>query len=241
MLFKRKVQILIALVCFVLCFSITLQYKSVTKNKGVGITELKRSQELENQLINANEEIINLKKENMQLQSDIDIYRQEAASKDSGSNALKAELEKSLLISGLTAVEGQGVIITLKDSTEPGGQNDNTESYIVHDTDLRSVVNELYGAGAEAVSINGERLISSSTIRCVGNTIMVNNKRCTTPFDIKAIGNSDSLESALNIRGGILDVLRLYKIGVNVTKSTDVRLDKYTGNVTFTYAKKSEK
>jgi len=241
LLFKRKVQILIALVCFLLFFSITLQYKSVTKNNGAGIAELKRTQDLENQLINANEEIINLKKENMQLLSDIDIYRQDAASKDSGSNALKAELEKSLLISGLTAVEGQGVVIILADSSEAQTQGESAESYIVHDTDLRSVVNELYGAGAEAISINGERLVSTSTIRCVGNSIMVNNRRCTSPFEIKAIGNSTSLESALNIRGGILDVLKLYKISVNVTKSASVKLDKYTGNVAFSYAKKSEK
>ncbi len=236
---RKKVQILIACLCFLLAFSITLQYKSVTKNNSMDSQELKRIQDLENELINANEEIINLKKENMQLASDIDIYRKDAASKDSGSSALKAELEKSLLVSSLTAVEGPGVTVTLSDSTD--AQTENAESYIVHDADLRSVVNELYGAGAEAVSINGERLYALSTIRCVGNTIMVNNKRCTPPFEIKAIGDSTSLESGLNIRGGVLDVLRLYRIGVNVTKNENIKMDKFTGNITFTYAKKSEK
>ena len=67
MLFRRKIQILIACLCFLLAFSITLQYKSVTKNSSVVLTEVKRTQELENQLINANAEVINLKKENMQL------------------------------------------------------------------------------------------------------------------------------------------------------------------------------
>ena len=238
---RKKVQILIACLCFLLAFSITLQYKSVTRNNSMDSQELKRIQDLENELINANEEIINLKKENMQLTSDIDIYRKDAASKDSGSSALKAELEKSLLVSSLTAVEGPGIVLTLSDSTDAQSQNENTESYIVHDADLRSVVNELYGAGAEAVSINGERLYALSTIRCVGNTIMVNNKRCTSPFEIKAIGDSSALESGLNIRGGVLDVLRLYRIGVNVTKNENIKIDKFTGSIAFTYAKKSEK
>lgn len=240
-MFRKKTQILVACLCFLLAFSITLQYKSVTKNNTIDNQELKRIQDLENELINANEEIINLKKENMQLASDIDIYRKDAASKDSGSNALRAELEKALLVSSLTAVEGEGVTVTLSDSTDALSQNENTESYIVHDADLRSVVNELYGAGAEAISINGERLYALSTIRCVGNTILVNNKRCTSPFEIKAIGDRDALETGLNIRGGVLDVLKLYKIGVNVTKNENIKMDKFTGNIAFTYAKKSEK
>ncbi len=240
--FKKKVQIFAAIICFVLAFSITLQYKSVTKNNSMGIKEAKRVEDLENQLINANEQIVDLKKENMQLHSDIDIYRTDAASKDSGSNALKQELEKNLLISGFVTVEGPGVEITISDSTENTSQTDSNDSGIVHDTDIRSVINELYGAGAEVISVNSERLVANSAIRCVGNTIMINNKRCSSPFTIKAIGNADELESALSIRGGVLDVLKLYKIQVNVTKkSSGIKIDKYTGVVEYTHAKKSEK
>lgn len=241
MVFKRKVHILVALICFVLCFAVTLQYKSVTKNKSVGITQLRRTEELENQLINANQQIIDLKKENMQLTTDIDAYRQDAASKDSGSGALKSELEKALLIAGFTKVKGPGVTVTIADSTETEKQVQTADSYIVHDSDLRNVINELYSAGAEAVTVNGERLIGGSSVRCVGNTIIVNSKRCSSPFVIKAIGDADTLESALNIRGGVLDVLKLYKINVNVTKSSEIELDKYNGAVNFIYAEKSEK
>lgn len=238
---KRKIQFLISVMCFLLFFCITLQYKSVTKNSGLGIAETKRIQELENSLINANQEIINLKKENLQLVTDIDIYRKDAASKDSGAAALKAELEKAHLISGLTPVEGPGIEITLADSNEALAQGDSPESSIVHDSDLRNVVNELFAAGAEAVSINSERFVATSNIRCVGNTIIINDKRYSSPYVIKAIGNSDSLESAVNIRGGVLDVLRLYKIGVNVTKTDSVKMDKYKGNIMYTYAQKTDK
>jgi len=237
---KRKIQIFVAIICFVLAFCITLQYKSVTRNMSTGHQEAARTQDLENKLINANQQIIDLKKENMQLHSDIDVYRKDAASKDSGAGALKTELEKALLVAGLTGVEGPGVEITIADSVAEKTTID-AESGIVHDTDIRSVVNELFGAGAEAVCVNSERLVTNSSIRCVGNTIMVNGKRCASPFVIKAIGDADALESAMNIRGGILDVLKLYKINVNVTKSTSIKMDKFSGATNYSYAKTTEK
>lgn len=240
MILKRKLQIFMAVICFLLCFAVTLQYKSVTKNSTAGLNESKRAQELEVQLINANQEIINLKKDNMKLNSDIDIYRKDAASKDSGAAALKAELEKALLVASLTDVVGPGIEITLTDSTDAApAQTEATD--IVHDSDLRDVVNELWGAGAEAVSINNERIASTTPIRCVGNTIMINDKRCSTPFVIKAIGDKASLDSALNIRGGVLDVLKLYGIQVNVTKSDTIRIEKFSGRGNYTYAKTEEK
>ena len=238
---NKKMQISVAILCFLLFFCVTLQYKSVTKNKSLGISEAKRIQDIECKLINANQEIINLKKENLKLQSDIEVYRKEAASSDSGAGALRSELEKTLMIAGLTEVEGPGIEINLADSSESASQGESAESSIVHDTDLRNVVNELFAAGAEAVSVNGERFVSGSSIRCVGNTIMINDKRYSSPFVIKAIGNADSLESAMNIRGGVLDVLKLYKIQVNVTKSSSVKLEKYNGNLSWTYAEKAGK
>ncbi len=241
MIFKKKAQILAAIICFALTFAITLQYKSVTKNSGLSSAQIKRTEELESQIINANQEIIDLKKENMQLNSDIELYRQEAASNDTGSKTLKNELEKMMLAAGLEKVSGPGVVITISDSTEMGDKGAGTESSIVHDTDLRSVANELFGAGAEVVSINGERLVANSSVRCVGNTIMVNSKRCSSPFTIKAIGDKDVLESALTMPGGILDVLKIYKINVNVTKESNIIIDKFGGSTEYTYAKKYEK
>ena len=241
MIFRKKAQILAAIICFALCFAITLQYKSVTKNLGVSTSQVKRTEELESQIINANQEIIDLKKENMQLSSDIELYRQEAASNDSGSKTLKNELEKMMLAAGLEKVSGPGVVITISDSTESGDKGAGLESSIVHDSDLRSVANELFGAGAEVVAINGERLVANSSIRCVGNTIMVNSKRCSSPFTIKAIGDKDVLESALTMPGGVLDVLKIYKINVNVTKESNIVIDKFGGSTEYTYAKKYEK
>ena len=229
-------QILAAFVCFVLCFAVTLQYKSVTKNNSLQSDRAKRNDDLQNQLINANKEIIDLKLENMQLTTDIEAYRSEAAKSSDGSNALKKELDNARMMAGLTDVSGSGVTVTIADSKAPSPSDEDNSAYIVHDSDLRDIVNELCAAGAEAVSINSERIVSTSSIRCVGNTILVNNKRCAPPFEIKAIGDSSTLESGLNIRGGVIDVLRLYKIEVNVTKMSKINIGKFGGTLSFRHA-----
>lgn len=237
MQFKKKVQILIGIVCFILCFAVTLQYKSVIRNNSLNTSQLQRNADLQNEMINLKQDMIDLKKENMQLSSDLETYRDEAAKNSDGSAVLKKELDNALMLAGLTDVEGSGVVVQISDSKAPASSDVQSSSYIVHDSDLRDVVNELCTAGAEAVSINGERIISVSSVRCVGNIIMVNNKRCAPPFEIKAIGDPDTLEAGLNIREGIIDVLKLYKIEVNVTKMSKIVMEKYSGSVNFKYAK----
>ena len=230
---KKKVNLLTAIVCFILCFTITLQYKSVTRNKSMNTSQLQRNEELQTQLINANQDNIDLRRENLQLATDLEAYRSEAAESSDGANTLKKELDNALMLAGLTTVEGSGVTVTISDSKAKVAEGEDPSSYIVHDTDLRT-------AGAEAVSINDERLISTSSVRCVGNTILVNNKRCAPPFVIKAIGDPASLEAGLNIREGIIDILKLYKIEVNVTKTSKVKIEKYSGAVNFKYAHNAE-
>lgn len=243
MIFKRKVQILVAIVSFVLCFSITLQYKSAIINKGEKKQEpVKTVTPKPGDKINKTDERITiLEKENMQLSTDLEAYRQMVASNDSGAAAIKAELDRQKVFSGFTDVEGPGITIVVSDSMETDENTDYQSDLIVHDTDLLKIVNELYAAGAEAVSINEERLIMGTPIRCVGNSIMVNHKKFSSPYEIKAIGNAASLESAINIRGGIAEELKKSSIGINVTKSDKLSVPAYVGVVTFSYAVNSKK
>ena len=240
MIFKRKITILLAIVYFLLSFTIMLQLKSVTRNDSIEHDDDKLNEEADTRLMNANQQIIDLQKENMQLTSDIEIYRREMASNSDGAEALKSELEKHRTMSGFTNVEGDGVVIEVADSTTEN-ENYNDDELIVHDSDLRTIVNELFGAGAEAVSINEERIIINTPIRCVGNTIMVNNKRCSSPYVIRAIGDADTMETALKIRGGIVDELMDSTISVNITKNAKVKIGKYMGTVELYYATDSEK
>ena len=144
-------------------------------------------------------------------------------------------------LGGIINVEGKGITVTLSDSNAETAAGKSASSYIIHDSDLRTIVNELRSADAEAISINGERLIASSEIRCVGPTIIINGNKYVPPFNIKAIGDPDMLEAALKLKGGIIDQLKsLYGFDIVISKSANLKIEKYSGIVSFKYAKPAE-
>ena len=110
---------------------------------------------------------------------------------------------------------------------------------VVHDLDVLSVINELKNAGAEAISINDQRLTPNSGIICGGNIIDVNGEKVGAPFVIKAIGLPEQL-AALNRPGGYLVRLKEYSIGVEFKKSNNITIPKYTGTLTYKYAKSDQ-
>ena len=204
---KIKAQLIIAVVLFVTSFVIVLQFKSVMKNTGTGGIDQMREDELRKQLVKEKEINVDLNRQLLQANSMLEAYRQDAQKNDSGARAMAIELENSMTLAGLTDVEGEGIIVTVNDSSDvPAGAS--SANYIVHDRDLRDIVNELVGSGAEAISINDERICGRSSIRCVGPTITINDKHCAPPYVIKAIGDPATLEAGLNIRDGVADIIK---------------------------------
>ena len=132
---------------------------------------------------------------------------------------------------------GPGLIVTMSDSTKnPADTTADPSYYIIHDNDILQVVNELRDAGAEALSINGERLLATSEIRCAGSIVSVNNNRYAAPYVIRAIGDPAAMSSALSMRGGVIDQLSIWDIQVDVQQSEEVLIRAYTGKTTFQYA-----
>ena len=101
--------------------------------------------------------------------------------------------------------------------------------------DILKVINELRAAGAEAISLNDQRLISTSEIRCAGPTISVNNTRVAAPFVIKAIGNAKSMEDAIKMRGGVAETLSVWGIQVDIKKDNNIVIPAYKGATEFKY------
>lgn len=128
--------------------------------------------------------------------------------------------------------------MTIQDDPNATRENigiyDDISAHIVHDADLRAIVNELKNAGAEAISINGQRLVSTTAITCIGNVIKVNDERITSPFTIKAIGLSESL-AGINRPGGYIEKLKENGIVVNIKKSNKIEIPKYTGAISSKY------
>lgn len=141
---------------------------------------------------------------------------------------------------GLTALEGEGVIVTLDDSKKNIKAGENQNLYVIHDDDLLKVVNELRAAGAEALSINHQRLTATSEIRCAGPTLSVNNVRSAPPYEIRAIGNSKTLENALRMRGGVVDSLRVWEIELKIEVKKKIFIPALKEMRPFEYAAPSQ-
>jgi uncharacterized protein YlxW (UPF0749 family) len=135
---------------------------------------------------------------------------------------------------GLSGVRGPGVEVTLGDGTEvaPGAD---PNDYLIHDTDIAAVVNALFAAGAEAVDINGERVVATTPIRCAGTTVLVNASRLGSPYVIRAIGDSAVLESAVleDPAAGLLfeNYARQFGLNVAVRKVAETRIEPYRGSL----------
>lgn len=148
---------------------------------------------------------------------------------------LKQELTKAQQDAGLTNVRGAGLTILMEDSLADFGSGIDLNNYLVHDEDILKVVNELKSAGAEAISVNNQRIISMSEIRCAGTTIFINGERIGAPFTIKAIGDPVLLESAMTMRGGNVDILKEWGIRFTITREADIVVPKYSKAVSSKY------
>ena len=151
---------------------------------------------------------------------------------------LKEELDMARILTGVTELSGPGVEVTLNDSNITLKPGDNPNLYVLHDEDVLRVLNEIRAAGAEAISINGQRLLSNTEIRCTGPTIVLNkNKRLAPPYVITAIGNPDTLEGSIKMKGGVAETLQFWGIQVGVKKIPQVTVPPYSGGISFDYAK----
>lgn len=232
-----KFQISISIVILVLVFAVTWQIKGVHKTNATNSQIANRVETLQQDYkaeLDKNEKLL---QQIAQLQTDLTKYREQIAESGGAAKILKEELNRAETIAGLTDVMGSGVIVTIKDGANPGvGNVVYDDGYgIVHDTYLLTFLNELRASGAEAISINNERILATSEIRCAGPTVSVNNTKLAAPFEIKAIGNPDTLENALRMPGGAVDEASFYGVEVGIKKSNKLTIKKYTGASTFKY------
>lgn len=187
-----------------------------------------------------------IKKQNVDLQRELSDYkaRLEKLAKMQakglyGTNDIVKVLEDTKMVAGTIAVHGPGIVVLLQDSprmSASGVSLDAANEYIIHDQDIRDVVNELFAAGAEAISVNGQRIVASSSIRCAGNVVLVNLTRVAPPFVIKAIGVPETLDSGFRMPQGVWNDLSLLDM-VKIEKDRDIVIPAYTGVTRFTCAR----
>ena len=164
----------------------------------------------------------------------IEEYTKSATTSTESTNLIKSEYQKSNELLGLTDVKGEGIIITLKDV----GENKYSSE------DLRSLVNELKYAGAEAISINGNRIINLTDIVTLNEKFIImdaSRARLSSPYVIKAIGDRKYLSSTLNTKTtGFVDLMKSNGLEVTIEESNKIEIDKYQGEIKSNYLKEEK-
>ena len=237
---KIKIAIVLGIMCLFLTFGISLQINTVkSSTTGVGKTQIEN--ELRDNVLRWKEKYDNLYSKSEKKEKELESLRQDAANSDESSKKLSGELEKYNLLLGLTDVEGTGIIVTLNDG-DSSTLKGSASNYIVHDGDLLEIVNELKNADAEAISINGQRIINRTGIECVGNVITVNGEKVGAPFVIKAIGLTSKLYGAIARPMGYAELLEGYGVQVKIeqVEKNTIKIPKYEGVYKFEYASNLE-
>ncbi|AMO34732.1 DUF881 domain-containing protein [Lysinibacillus sp. fkY74-1] len=206
--FSRK-QFELLIVCVTTGFIIGYSYNQAKDNREAGTinSELfEQEDSYREELITQQERNKELSDELNSLQEQIRKYEKSFASNEKDYKELVEQAEDLRLLLGELKSEGKGIRITLQDGDyDPKSLNPN--DYIVHESHVFKLLNELKISGAQAIAINGQRVMANSYIRCNGPVITIDGTQHPAPFVIEAVGDSDTLIASLNLNGGVVDQL----------------------------------
>ena len=233
---KKIISLILGLMCVLLSYGIAVQIKTINGTESTISTNSKEN-ELRDAVLKSKEKYDNLYSELEDAENKLEAERTNATQNNTELTELENKIKDGNKMLGLTEVTGNGLIITINDNQDISLNNwfADPNFLLTHDTDLIRVVNELKNAGAEAISINGQRIILTTPIICGGNIININGEKIGSPFEIKAIGSPEALAN-LSRPGGYLS--RLEDRGIKVStpkKSNSITIPKYSGVLNFKY------
>lgn len=225
---KITMIITIGIACFALALVMFMQFKIVNQTDITSIENM-REAELRTELANWKSKYEETDQKLEDVKTKIEEYKQTSQSNEETEKLVDEELAQVNMSLGKTDVQGQGIEITLRET-------DNEEIARINGDDLVVIVNALKMSGAEAISINDERIINMSDIVDINETfIKVNGKRILAPYIIKAIGNSSHLEAALTGNGGHVDEMKKIGQDVSIEKLNKVKILKYEDEINLKY------
>lgn len=232
---KEKIGLVLGIMCAVLAYGICVQIKTINSTN-ISYSKSDMVNSLRDEVLKNKEKYDNKYQELEKTEALLAKERESTTGNNEELSNLEEQIKEGNKLLGLTEVTGEGVIVTLKDNaTTSSNSIVDSNDLVVHDMDVLSVINELKNAGAEAIAINDQRLVTTTGIVCDGNVIQINGQKVGAPFEIKAIGLSEQL-AALSRPGGYLSILQQYGIGAELVKSKSITIPKYTGSINFKYA-----
>ena len=223
---EKKIMIVtISIMALILVCVIFMQFKVVNETD-IAQIESMREEELEESLAEWKEKYQEAYKKLVETNDKINEYEEKMQSNAETKELVNKELTEAKRNFGLTTVEGEGIIVTLNDTDE-----------MAYDAeDLLDLVNELRDAGAEAISINDERIINMSDIVNIATRyIKVNSEKISSPYVIKAIGDRTYLKSALTIKNGYVDLKEKNEYKIKIEEKNSIKINKYSKDVSLQY------
>lgn len=172
-------------------------------------------------------------------QEDLTLYENENTdSPDLVAANLQEELNLYGMYSGVVPLMGPGVIITIDDGIRDLFEGENINNLLVHDIDILMIINDLKKSGAEAISVNGERLVENSSVSCSGYTVEINGVRYARPFTIKAIGDGNRISSSLIGPEGYGTSLKNWGVLFNIEMSDEIMIPAFNQDTMYKYTVK---
>ncbi|WP_210573401.1 DUF881 domain-containing protein [Streptomyces sp. GESEQ-4] len=187
-----------------------------------------------------------LDESNAGLRDDIDALAERDDGSSKAEDARLAGLEKN---AGTQKLTGEAITVTLNDAPPdataklPGYPEPQPDYLVIHQQDLQAVVNALWQGGAEGIKVMDQRLISTSAVRCVGNTLILQGRVYSPPYKITAVGDPEKLQKALTASPAIQNYMvyvNVYGLGWKVEEDGAVTLPGYSGTVDLQYAQPVE-
>ena len=198
---------------------------------------VERPAELRDLVRNEAKKIDDIENNFIRIQLEIEEITNSSARSEIESAQLK--VKQLLPIAGFTSMVGPGLVVTLNDATQvdlsiPENERPDVNDLLIHQEDVQSVVNALWAGGAQGVSLMGKRVISTSAVKCVGNTLLLHGKVYSPPFKIQAVGDVTKLTSSLRTDPNVTilqDYVDLYGLVFDVQRSALIELPPYEGSL----------
>ncbi len=233
---KPRVLLIFA-ICLIVGFSFSVQAKMVNGQhlfvSAKAITDLQTSIDSEKQDTERIQKLL------AEAKISLAEYKNTYPSTEAFASTLKNEGNYYKMISGEFDIKGPGVVVTIDDGTRDLFEGEDPNNVLVHDADILIVINELKSAGAEAIAINGQRIVDSSEIACSGYTVRINRQFFARPFKIEAIGDSARMLAILVAPESYGALLKDYGLTFDAVISDEVFIPKYQDNIKYKYMKKS--
>lgn len=239
---KKGAVLIIFALAILIGLIISIQMNSSDDFGQGGLITIAQANDLERQLKEVRGEKEAILAEYLELEQRLKEIEEQSISEDALLQAAMKDLERYRMGSGVVDVKGPGVVINVDDPV-PTEENpgDGYSTIMVRYDLLLSLVNKLKDAGAEAISINGQRIIASTEISLAGDNVNINTVPTAPPYTIKAIGNPETMEGALTIRYGIVEMMRNnYGLQVSIAKQEEIEIPRYNGVIRYLYAKPVE-